>query len=190
MTPAKYEHIADIPIRHRLVDYVCTIGYSEYEGEFHLIASRYADSVRARSEPENGFTLYRRILSEPELRATLLESLVPGSQIKVAELREKAIFERGSNYGFWLGVAAFCLLGYCLYRLTVLLARSFGNDWAEIITFIPMFFAFVVVLPVQHMVEHWYSRRYCRQHSHRFETFSDQQGQDVTLCKRCGLRIS
>ena len=135
-------------------------------------------------------TLYLRILSEPSLRATLLESLVPNSQIEVAQLREKAIAERGSTYGYWLGFAAFCLLGFYLYRVTGFLSRNLGNDWAEIIAYIPAFFAFAVVFPIQHVIEGWYTRRYCTQHSHRLETYNDQQGREITWCKRCGLRIS
>ncbi|MBX3628071.1 MAG: hypothetical protein KF892_23885 [Rhizobacter sp.] len=190
MEHAKYDRTADIPVRHRFVDYVCTIGYAEYEEEFHLLASRYADAARSGSQPPDGMALYLRILQEPGLRATLLEALVPDSKAQVAQLREKAIAERGKSYGLWLGFAALCLLGYCLYKATFLLARHLGNDWAEFVTFIPAFFAFLVVFPVQHAVERWYARRYCAQISHRLETFKDKQGREVTLCKRCGLRIS
>lgn len=190
MAPAEYEHTADIPIRHRFVDYVCTIRYSEYESGFQFLASRYANPARARSRQKNGMTLYLRILSEPSLRATLLESLVPNSEVEVAQLREKAISERGGAYGFWVGFAVFWLLGYCLYRLTVLLARNLGHDWAEIITYIPSFIAFVVVFPVQRVFEHWYIRRYCGQYSHCLEKGSDPQGREITWCKRCGLHFS
>lgn len=190
MAFAKYDRTADIPLRHRFVDYVCTIGYSEYEGEFHLVGSRYADVTRAKEKPRDEFTLYLRILREPALRATLVEALVPNSQVQVLELREKAISERGKNYGLWSGFAAFSILGYCLYMVTDLLARHIGIDWAEIITYIFAFFAFLVIIPVKHTVERWYARHYCNQYSHRFETLSDQQGREVAWCKRCGLRIS
>ena len=184
----KHDRVADIPVRHRFVDYVCTIGYSEYEGEFSLISTRYADSRRTE-RPKRETEIYLRVLREPALRATLLEALVPESRGQIAELREKAISERGKNYGFSLGFLALCVTGYVLYKLTFLLARYIGFEWAEMVTYLPMFFAFLVIFPVQHWVERWHSRRYCIQHSHRLETFKNSQGKDITWCKRCGLHV-
>lgn len=184
----KHDRVADIPVRHRFVDYVCTIGYSEYEGGFGLVSTRHADPRRTE-RPKQEMDIYLRVLREPALRATLLEALVPDSRGQVIELREKAISERGKNYGFALGFLAFCVTGYVLYKLTFLLAKYIGLDWAEIVTYLPMFFAFLVIFPVQHWVERWHSRRYCIQHSHLLETFKNSQGKDITWCKRCGLRV-
>ncbi len=58
MTP---DRVADIPVRHRFVDYVCTMGYSEYEDSFTIVRARYAAPGRSDS-PKNGDQLYLRIL--------------------------------------------------------------------------------------------------------------------------------
>ena len=184
----KHDRLADIPVRHRFVDYVCTIGYSEYEGEFSLVSTRYADPRRTE-RPKQEMDIYLRVLRDPALRATLLEALVPESRGQITELREKAISERGKNYGFALGFLTLCITGYILHKLTFLLAKYIGLDWAEIVTYLPMFFAFLVIFPVQYWVECWHSRRYCIQHSHLLKTFKNAQGEDITWCKRCGLRI-
>ena len=183
-----HDRIADIPIRHRFVDYICSIGYSEYEEEFSLVAARYADSRKMESPP-TGFDLYLRILKEPALRATMLEALTPDLKSQINELREKALAERGKNIGFLLGSFAFLLTGYALYKLTTVLARHIGHDWAEMVTYIPMFFAFLVVFPVQAIVVQWHARRYCEQHSHRLETYKDKEQKEITWCRRCGLRF-
>lgn len=184
----EFDRTADVPIRHRFVDYVCSIGYSEYEGEFKFISARYAAPSRTETPP-NGHDLFLRVLKEPALRATMLEALVPDSRDQILELREKALSERGKNVGFAIGLLAFSLTGYGLYKLTLLLARHVGYDWAELITYIPTFFAFVVIFPVQALVERWHARRYCLQHSHRLETFRNKDGSETTWCKRCGLRF-
>lgn len=184
----KHDRVADIPVRHQFVDYVCSVGYSEYEGEFGLVSTRYADPRRTE-RPNREMDIYLRVLREPALRATLLEVLVPDSQGQVIELREKAIAERGKNFGFGLGFLALCATGYLLHKLTLLLAKYIGLDWAEMVTYIPMFFAVLVIFPVQHWGERWHSRRYCINHSHRLETFKNAQGKEVTCCKRCGLHV-
>jgi hypothetical protein len=181
------DRIADIPIRHRFVSYVCRVGYSEYEEEFKFVSARYADPTKTET-PANGFDLFQRILREPALRATMLEALTPNLQGQITELREKAVSERGKNLGFALGFAALLLVGYVLYRITLLLSRYIGHDWAEIVTYLPALFAFLVIFPVQAVVERWHARRYCEQHSHRLEAFKDKGGTEVTWCRRCGLR--
>jgi len=182
----KIDRVADIPIRHRFVDYVCSIGYSEQGEEFVLVSARYADLTRAKV-PSNAFNLYLRILKEPALRATMLEALAPDCVSQIHDLREQAISERGSNVGFSAGFIAFLILGYALYKLTFLLAKFMGHDWAGMITYIPMFFACLVILPVQGHVERWYARRYCDQHSHNLYSLSHRDGLEITRCKRCGL---
>ena len=186
MTP---DRVADIPIRHRFVDYVCTMGYSEYENSFTLVRARFADPRRTNI-PKNDTDLYLRILREPALRANLLEALVPNAKAQITDLRERAITERGKNYGFTAGLAVFALSGYSLYRLTYWLSKHVGDDWAEIITYIPAFFAFFIIFPVQHAVKLWYARRHCNENNHRFETFKGAHGNEVTWCKRCGLNVS
>ena len=184
----KLDRVADIPIRHRFVDFVCSIGYSEYEEEFKLVAARYADS-RKTENPSNGFDLFLRILKEPSLRATMLEALTPDLKGQITELREKAVAERGKNIGFAFGFVALLLTGYSLYKLTLFLSRHIGHDWAEIVTYIPTFFAFLVIFPVQAVLERWHARRHCEQHSHRLETYKNKEGREITWCKRCGLRF-
>jgi hypothetical protein len=185
----EYDRTADIPIRHRLTDYVCTVSYSERDAEFHFVSARYATPKNERT-PANGFDLYLRILREPALRATLFEALLQSSTHKLAELREQAIEERAKNYGFAAGFIALCALGYALYRLTLLLANGVGYSTAEAITYLPAFFAFLIIFPVQQFVGAWYKRRYCIQNSHRFESFTTNAGTEVTWCKRCGFRLS
>jgi len=97
--------------------------------------------------------------------------------------------ERSKNYGFLVGFAALFALGYALYRLTLVLAGVVGYSTAEAITYLPMFFAFLIVFPAQHFVDGWYKRRYCTQHGHRLESFKSNAGIEVTWCKRCGLRL-
>jgi len=186
--PVKIDRTADIPIRHRWADYVCCIGYFEYEEEFHLISARYADPQRT-TEPTNAMNLYLRVLKEPALRASLLEALTPDKVDQITKLREEAITERGKNIGFSAGFMALCFTGLALYALTRFLAKYIGYEWAEIITYLPMFFAFLVVFPVQHLVQGWYIRRYCTQNSHRLETFKDKNGKEITWCRRCSLRF-
>ena len=184
----KFDRTADIPIRRRWADCVCRIGYSEYEEEFHFISARYADPRRT-IEPTNAMDLYLRILKKPALRASLLEALTPAKVDQIAKLREEAISERGKSLGYSAGFLALCFTGLALYALTHLIAKYTGYEWAEIITYLPMFFAFLVVFPVQHLVQGWYMRRYCAQNSHRLETFKDKNGQEVTWCRRCSLRF-
>ncbi len=183
------DRVSDIPIRHWFVDYVCTIGYSEHEGSFTLVKTRFLDPHQ-NGKPKHEMELYLRILREPALRANLLEALVPEAKAQISELREKAISERGKNYGFSIGFAAFVLTGYSLHIFTKWLGNHIGYDWAEMITYIPIFFAFLIIFPVEHMVERWHARQYCYAHNHRLETFEDIQGNNVTRCKRCGLNIS
>ncbi len=133
--------------------------------------------------------LYLRILNEPALRATLLEALVPENKEQIIELREKAISERGRNYGFALGLVVLGIVGYILYKLTFVIARYVEYDLAEAITYLPAFFAFLLILPVQHAVERWHARRYCEQHSHRLQSFKDKEGEQIACCKRCGLYL-
>jgi len=184
----KYDRTADVPVRHRLTDFVCTVGYSEYEEEFHFVSARYADP-RKNGMPKDGFALYLRVLKEPALRATLFEALLPNERNKIQELREDALNERAKNYGFLAGLLALLLLGYGLYRLTIILARVVGYDTAEAITYLPLFFAFLVIFPVQHAVDRWYKRRYCNQHGHRLESLKNAVGSEVTWCRRCGLHL-
>lgn len=184
----KIDRVADISIRHRFANYICLIGYSEYDEEFKFISARYADSAK-KTAPPNGSDLYLRILKEPALRAAMLEALTPDLALQISELREKALSERGTNIGFYVGFIAFLLAGYLLYELTLLLAKHIGYDLAEFVIYIPMFFAFIVIFPVQAIVESWYARRYCSQHSHRLENFKSKEGQQFSLCKRCGLHF-
>lgn len=185
----KPDRIADIPVRHRFVDYLCTMGYSAHKQSFTLVGARFADPRRTE-KPKNGTVLYLRILREPALRANLLQALVPDDKEQITDLREKAIAERGKNYGSTVGLAAFALAGYSLYRLTLWLSTYVGYNWAEIITYIPAFFAFLIIFPVQEAVERWYARRYCKEHGHRLDSFKYAHGKDVTWCKRCGLNVS
>ncbi len=170
------------------MEYVCTIGYSKHENAFDLVAVRHANPNR-RKRPKNEFILYRRILIEPALRATLLEALAPELKGQIVELREKAISERGKYVGLQLGFVALCLTGFGLHKSVLLLSKYVGYDWADLIAYLPVFFAFFVIFPVQRVVEHWYLRRYCIHHSHLLETFKDKQGREVTCCKRCGHYI-
>jgi hypothetical protein len=187
-TPMKHDRVATIPVRHRFADYQCTIAYSEYEDEFHLVEVR-STAPESTGQPKNSFDIYLRVLKEPALRANLFEALVPDQTAKISELREEALSERAKGYGFAVGFAALCATGYALCLLTRFLAGYIGYDTAELITYLPTFFAFLIVFPVQHFVAHWYRRRYCIQHSHRLETFKAVDEKMVTWCKRCGLRI-
>ena len=119
----------------------------------------------------------------------MLEALTPDLKGQITELREKAVAERGKNIGFAFGLVALLLTGYSLYKLTLFLSRHIGHDWAEIVTYIPTFFAFLVIFPVQAVVERWHARRHCEQHSHRLETYKNKEGREITWCKRCGLRF-
>lgn len=183
---ARNERSADIPVRQWLTDYLCTISYSETDGEFHFISARYADPGKTQM-PAKPFDLYLRVLREPALRANLLAILVPDRTGQIDALREEAIAERAKTHGSYVGFAALCIVGYAIYHLTLLLARYVGYDTAEAITYLPAFFAFLVIFPVQHWYAAWYCRRYCAQHSHRLESWTDHEGKSLTRCKRCGL---
>lgn len=182
----KPDRVADIPIRHLHVDYVCTVGYSQQEDSFILVNARYANPGRS-DIPKNGDDLYLRILNEPALRANLLQSLIPDATAQISDLREKAIWERGNSVGLTAGLAAFAITGYLLYQLTLWLSRYVGYELAGLITYIPMFFAIVVMFPVQTIVRRWHSRRYCNTHSHLLKSIKNANGAEASMCMRCGL---
>jgi hypothetical protein len=184
----RFDRVADIPIRHRFTDYVCTVGYSERRDEFRFISVRYADH-RKSSAPTNGARLYRRIRKETALRVSLLEALAPNKKAKIQALREKAIDERARRCGLALGLIVLCMLGYVLYRVTFQLAPVAGYDNAEAKTYWPVFLALLVVFPVQHVVAHFYKQLYCGQHGHRLYNFNDEHGRPITSCKRCSFRV-
>lgn len=184
----QYDRVADIPVRHGFTDYVCTIGYSNADGEFHFISARRANPLDPKP-PAKPFDLYLRVLREPALRANLIEALVPGQRGHVSSLREEAIVERARSHGLAAGIAALAIVGFALYWLTEFLARRVGYDTAELITYLPMFFAFLVMFPVRDWYASWYLRRHCAMHSHRLHTWSDETGRSHTMCKRCGLFI-
>jgi hypothetical protein len=179
----------DIHIRHKMADYVCRISYNESREDFHFVSVRYADT--SISKPvANGFDLYMRILKEPNLRANLHEAFGIATATRLTDMREEGLRQRASSVGLNAGIAAFVLLGIAIYFVFRLLARRIGNDWAEVVTFVPAFSAFIVVMPVQHIVRSWYLRRHCDQNGHMFETWNDRTGRQITMCKRCGLRTT
>lgn len=186
MTP---DRVADIPVRHLFINYVCTISYSECQDAFTLIGTRYADPSQSKL-PKNQHLLYLRILKEPTLRATLLETLVPDAKAQITELRETAVSRKGKSLGLTVGFVALGLTAYLLYRSSFWLSRHSEYEWAEMVIYIAAFFAFFIVFPVQSVVERWYARRYCHSHSHRITMFKGANGAIVTSCKRCGLNFS
>ena len=109
----KHDRVATIPVRHKFSDYQCTIGYAEYEDEFHLVEVR-STNPKAAGQPKSAFDIYLRVLKEPALRANLFEALLPEKTAKIAELREDALSERAKYYGFAAGFAALCATGVAL----------------------------------------------------------------------------
>ena len=182
------ERTTEMPVRHAFTDYVCTVGYSEVDEEFRLIAIRRARSNKPVAT-STGEEIFRKILRNPPLRATLLEQLTPDLKGQIIELREEAIRDRAKGIGFAIGFASFVVLGILLYQVTIYLSRHIGRDWAEIATYIPTFFAFVIIFPVQGYVSGLYRRRHCEIHSHLLDVFKDKDGREVTRCKRCSLRF-
>lgn len=181
-TPVKEKLTADIPVRRFFKDYICTIAYSEADEQFEFVSARNANAAYSQT-PEKPFELYLKVLRTPALRARLVEALLPEQKGQVTALREEAILERAQAQGLWLGLAIFALVGYALYELTLLLADHFGYQTAELITYLPMFFAFLVIFPTKEWYTRWSQQRYCEIHGHRLRPLTE----GVSLCSRCGF---
>lgn len=180
------DRVADVLIRHRFTDYICTIAYSEKKDSFDFVTARYADPSKT-SEPTNGWNLYLRILREPALRAMLFEILFPEKKLEIQELREKALNERAEDCGTNLGFLTLAILAVALCIITFVLTRLIGNNLALAIAFFPAVFAFLIMFPVRSAGQAWYKQRYCAQNGHSNEIFN---GQTNSYCKRCGFVFS
>lgn len=182
----EYGKTADIPIRHLLTNYVCTISYNPKNQSFDFVSARYANSKTAKA-PKSGFELYRRILIDPTLRANLIEALLPDQQDKIKELRESAITKLADNYGLVAGLVVFGFTGILLYEITLMLTKSIGRDYAESLTFLPAFFAIFAIFPTQEKIAQLYKRLYCHKNNHYFEFIGTKDAGGFQRCKRCGF---
>lgn len=181
----EYTRVADIPIRHRSADYVCTIGYSENNRRFYFVSARYADP--SMGEPKDSYVLYDRILNEPALRIALVEALLPHDGQEIEHIRERAFEKRAQEYSVFAGFLVFLLLVYVVYRLDYAIDEFLGAF--SPIAYVAAAFGFCVIYPVQGVFRRWYTRRYCTQQGHRLTHFKDDAGTEITWCDRCGLLL-
>lgn len=181
---AELGRLAKVPVRYRFRDYVCVIQYSDESKSFSLVKLVRADGSQI-NDSTLAFKLYKRVLQEPPLRAMMLEALVPSANKEIDGLRETAVGDKANEIGFWVGFCVFLAGGILLYLTATYLNRVLGKDWGDLITFVPSFFAVMLIFPVQRWFARLYMRSHCDRVGHKFENLQF----DSKVCIRCHLYV-
>ena len=138
-----------------------------------------------RANPQIESAVYLTALANSELRNNLIGALFADDRAVVKSTTEAALDAKVQITGFWLGFAVFCALGFAIYWAFEYLSRRLDEEWATIVTYVPAFFAFLVIFPVQRWYSTYAKRRYCEEHGHVLEQFKSAAGRHVVLCRRC-----
>lgn len=133
--------------------------------------------------------LYLKVLRTPHLRAEALEQLMPGEAAVAAQTREAGVRKRAENHAFIAGFGVFLLTGALLYAITLKLADWWGMDTAMMITYLPTFFAVLIIVPVKNWYERWFFRRHCQLAGHLPRPLGGP-GPEIVICDRCHERLN
>lgn len=175
---------ASADVSHMFRRYVCNVRWNEERETIDLVAvTHHGTSKRATPSVES--EVYVKALADPQIRSAIIRALFPENRRLVNSSAEDALTAGAESTGFWIGLGVFCLVGAGIYWIFRYLARELDEEWASLITYLPSFFAFLVVFPVRRFYVSYAKRRYCAKYGHILDQFVANDGRQVVTCKRC-----
>jgi hypothetical protein len=174
---------ATVEVRRGFRTYVVELKLTDDQSISLVSAKRQgASSLPVRSSVAS--ELYMKVLRTPHIRAEVLEQLIPDKTEVAARTREDGVRKRAENHAFAAGFGVFLLTGAALYAITLQLADWWGMDTAMTITYLPSFFAVLIILPVKNWYERWFLRRHCQLAGHLPRPLVGP-GREIIICDRC-----